>query len=68
MYPSDNNSGSNWPWNGEIDILEGVHDNVHNQVTFHTGDGALQLDRSTLDKLADALISPILPRRRFLPG
>ena len=25
--------------NGEIDIIEGVHDNIHNQVTFHTRDG-----------------------------
>jgi hypothetical protein len=23
----------------EIDILEGVHDNEHNQVTWHTGPG-----------------------------
>jgi hypothetical protein len=25
--------------NGEIDIIEGVHDNEHNQVTWHTGPG-----------------------------
>ncbi|KAI6005347.1 glycoside hydrolase family 16 protein [Pisolithus orientalis] len=25
-----------WPYNGEIDIIEGVHDNEHNQVTWHT--------------------------------
>jgi hypothetical protein len=24
---------------GEIDVLEGVHDNEHNQVTWHTGPG-----------------------------
>jgi len=26
-----------WPLLGEIDIIEGVHDNEHNQVTWHTG-------------------------------
>ncbi|KAI0322328.1 glycoside hydrolase family 16 protein [Amylostereum chailletii] len=25
-----------WPQSGEIDVLEGVHDNEHNQVTWHT--------------------------------
>lgn len=27
---------------GEIDILEGVHDNEHNQVTWHTGPSKFQ--------------------------
>ncbi|KAF9229309.1 glycoside hydrolase family 16 protein [Gyrodon lividus] len=31
-----------WPWNGEIDIIEGVHDNEHNQVTWHTAPDNLQ--------------------------
>lgn len=30
-----------WPYFGEIDIIEGVHDNQHNQVTWHTGPGCL---------------------------
>ncbi|KAK2461896.1 hypothetical protein APHAL10511_006359 [Amanita phalloides] len=29
----------NWPDTGEIDIIEGVHDNEHNQVTWHTTSG-----------------------------
>jgi len=29
--------GGQWPYTGEIDIIEGVHDNEHNQVTWHTG-------------------------------
>ncbi|KAF8898715.1 glycoside hydrolase family 16 protein [Infundibulicybe gibba] len=28
-----------WPDLGEIDIIEGVHDNQHNQVAFHTASG-----------------------------
>ncbi|KAJ3576674.1 hypothetical protein NP233_g285 [Leucocoprinus birnbaumii] len=32
---------SNWPYTGEIDIIEGVHDNEHNQVTFHTAPGCV---------------------------
>ncbi|KAJ7225489.1 glycoside hydrolase family 16 protein, partial [Mycena pura] len=31
--------GGQWPLTGEIDIIEGVHDNEHNQVTWHTGPG-----------------------------
>ncbi|KDQ63731.1 glycoside hydrolase family 16 protein [Jaapia argillacea MUCL 33604] len=31
--------GGAWPYTGEIDIIEGVHDNQHNQVTWHTGPG-----------------------------
>ncbi|KAH9946640.1 glycoside hydrolase family 16 protein [Amylocystis lapponica] len=29
--------GGQWPFTGEIDIIEGVHDNEHNQVTWHSG-------------------------------
>ena len=31
--------GSNWPSNGEIDIIEGVNDQSQNQMTLHTSDG-----------------------------
>jgi hypothetical protein len=33
--------GSNWPSNGEIDIVEGVNDQDVNKMTLHTGPGAV---------------------------
>jgi len=35
-----------WPNSGEVDIIEGVHDNSHNQIAFHTKAGCY-LDPST---------------------
>ncbi|KAI0814928.1 concanavalin A-like lectin/glucanase domain-containing protein [Irpex lacteus] len=37
VWPAWWTVGPNWPQGGEIDIIEGVHDNEHNQVTWHTG-------------------------------
>jgi len=41
VWPAFWSLGANvtWPDAGEIDIIEGVHDNVHNQVTWHTLEG-----------------------------
>ncbi|KAI0304861.1 concanavalin A-like lectin/glucanase domain-containing protein [Russula brevipes] len=41
VWPAYWTVGADWPNNGEIDMLEGVHDNEHNQVTWHTGAGCM---------------------------
>ncbi|TFK41134.1 glycoside hydrolase family 16 protein [Crucibulum laeve] len=39
VWPAFWTVNENWPWNGEVDIIEGVHDNQHNQVAWHTAPG-----------------------------
>ncbi|KAF9043030.1 glycoside hydrolase family 16 protein [Panaeolus papilionaceus] len=41
IWPAFWTVGDNWPQNGEIDVLEGVHDNEHNQITWHTRPGCM---------------------------
>ncbi|KAH8834913.1 glycoside hydrolase family 16 protein [Flagelloscypha sp. PMI_526] len=36
VWPAWWSNGPSWPDNGEIDILEGIHDATHNQMTLHT--------------------------------
>jgi hypothetical protein len=31
--------GDNWPYGGEVDIVEGVNDQAPNRATLHTGPG-----------------------------
>ncbi|KAF9006098.1 glycoside hydrolase family 16 protein [Cyathus striatus] len=39
VWPAYWSVGPNWPDAGEIDILEGVHEQATNQYTLHTSDG-----------------------------
>ena len=42
---------------GEIDILEGVHDNEHNQVTWHTGPGCNLIKSDGVNYTGVAVVS-----------
>ncbi|RDX49175.1 glycoside hydrolase family 16 protein [Lentinus brumalis] len=46
-------AGAPWPQHGEIDIIEGVNEQVQNQITLHSGDDC------TLDRAADALANKL---------
>lgn len=39
IWPAFWTTNEHWPANGEIDIIEGVHDNQHNQIAWHTAPG-----------------------------
>jgi hypothetical protein len=39
VWPAWWANGPNWPYGGEIDILEGVNNQARNQATLHTSDG-----------------------------
>lgn len=47
--------GENWPFDGEIDVLEGVNDQVTNSVTLHTSPGCKMQPTGALEssKLAN---------------
>jgi len=39
VWPAWWSVGPNWPGGGEIDVIEGVHNNPTNQMTLHTSEG-----------------------------
>ncbi|GAA5907268.1 hypothetical protein JCM8208_006736 [Rhodotorula glutinis] len=45
-WPAFWSNGPNWPDGGEIDILEGVHDDAANQITLHTKDSGCKMTES----------------------
>ncbi|KAJ3510435.1 hypothetical protein NLJ89_g4674 [Agrocybe chaxingu] len=47
IWPAFWSTGFDWPAEGEIDILEGVHDNEHNQIAWHTTQGCLYDQNAT---------------------
>ncbi|KAJ7169874.1 glycoside hydrolase family 16 protein [Mycena filopes] len=61
--------GGQWPFTGEIDIIEGVHDNEHNQVTWHTGPGcSLTLESNYTGTVVEQNNVPNLNCDGNLPG
>ncbi|TFK29483.1 hypothetical protein FA15DRAFT_736446 [Coprinopsis marcescibilis] len=57
VWPAFWSTNARWPCDGEIDILEGVHDAQHNQVTWHTAPGC-HLDASA-EFTGDPVVSSI---------
>lgn len=43
-WPAWWSNGPNWPYGGEIDILEGVNEYTQNQVSLHSGSGCRMPD------------------------
>lgn len=48
VWPSLWTFGSNWPSNGEIDIIEGVNDATTNTITLHTSSGCTMTSTGSL--------------------
>lgn len=46
-WPAFWSNGDNWPYQGEIDILEGINDNTQNQATLHTSSGCTAVPDSS---------------------
>jgi len=48
LWPAFWMFGPKWPYSGEIDIIEGVHNQASNGITLHTGDGCTMTNTGSL--------------------
>ncbi|KAG1881087.1 glycoside hydrolase family 16 protein [Suillus subluteus] len=57
-WPSFWTVGPNWPYGGEIDIVEGINDQTKNQMTLHSGtSNACTIDTDDSDEYTGSVIS-----------
>lgn len=54
-WPAFWSNGNNWPYQGEIDIVEGVNTNTENQSTLHTSSGCSATSDSAHPSTGDLL-------------
>ncbi|EKM50659.1 glycoside hydrolase family 16 protein [Phanerochaete carnosa HHB-10118-sp] len=48
VWPAYWTVGGNWPNDGEVDIIEGVNQNVDNQITLHTGPSCVMSESTSM--------------------
>ncbi|KAG1834110.1 glycoside hydrolase family 16 protein [Suillus variegatus] len=57
-WPSFWTVGPNWPYGGEIDIVEGINDQAKNQMTLHSGtSNACTIDTDESDEFTGSVLS-----------
>jgi hypothetical protein len=57
-WPSFWTVGPNWPYGGEIDIVEGINDQAKNQMTLHSGtNNTCTIDTSDSDEFTGSVLS-----------
>ena len=49
IWPAFWTLGDNWPNNGEIDVIEGVHGNMQNHMALHTAQGCVMNRQSPME-------------------
>ncbi|KAG2051031.1 glycoside hydrolase family 16 protein [Suillus hirtellus] len=57
-WPSFWTVGPNWPYGGEIDIVEGINDQAKNQMTLHSGTNhSCTIDTDDTDEFTGSILS-----------